>query len=82
MKKNNTIIHQEEQQVGKDPILRRIQVQSTIIKKILAEIDKESTKEVDINTEDEMIFNSLEDESASNQKLIRQDYVPEILTKN
>ena len=40
--------------ISKDPILRRIQVQSKIIKKILAEIDQPVHPENEMNPDDEM----------------------------
>lgn len=67
MKKNNKGQGAEVKQTNNDPFLRRIEIQNTVIKKILAEIDKVPGTEDDHKNEDEMIFISLENEGKDDQ---------------
>jgi hypothetical protein len=52
MKKNNTHKLQDSEHTSNDPILRRIKVQNTIIKKLLMEIDVLSKPEGKLKSDD------------------------------
>ncbi|OFY50700.1 MAG: hypothetical protein A2W85_01470 [Bacteroidetes bacterium GWF2_41_31] len=68
MMKSNIDLSADVKQISNDPFLRRIEVQNTVIKKILAKIDQVPDTEDDLKTEDEMNLISFGNDGQDDQK--------------
>jgi hypothetical protein len=68
MKKGSTHNLKVSEHTSKDPILRRIKVQNTIIKKMLMEIDLQSKPVGDSKSDDMINYPSIDLEENENQE--------------